>query len=225
MRHPVAMTTIPSDVVERAKQCITDTIAAIIVRATTCLGAGSIVAFAEKNGAGGKSRILGPGGARVHAPAAALANGALAHAFEMDNPDLAEHRRASGRDAARSRRLPSPRSAAIGGRELIAAVVAGAEVMIRIGRATHAQQRGVAASTRPAPPARSARRSPAGRLMGFDAERMRNALGIAGSLVLRADGVRPLRHRRDGEAAASRARRPRAACWRRASPPTASPVR
>jgi 2-methylcitrate dehydratase PrpD len=75
---------IPPDVVERAKQCITDTIAAVIF-GYDLPWSRIVVAFAEKNGAGGSSRILGPGGARVHAPAAALANGALAHAFEMDN--------------------------------------------------------------------------------------------------------------------------------------------
>ena len=68
---------IPADVIERAKQCITDTIAAII------FGSGlpwsrMVARFAEKNAPGGKSRILAPGGACVHAPAAALTNGAFA---------------------------------------------------------------------------------------------------------------------------------------------------
>ena len=75
---------IPPDVVERAKQCITDTIAAVIF-GYHLPWSRMVVAFAQKNGVGGNSRILGPGGPRVHAPAAALANGALAHAFEMDN--------------------------------------------------------------------------------------------------------------------------------------------
>jgi len=75
---------IPPDVVERAKQCIIDTIA-VVIFGYDLPWSQIVVAYAEKNGAGGKSRILGPGGAMVHAPAAALANGALAHAFEMDN--------------------------------------------------------------------------------------------------------------------------------------------
>src|SRR5215471_19278629 len=75
---------IPPDVIERAKQCISDTIAAVIF-GYDLPWSRIVVAFAEKNGVGGSSRILGPGGPRVHAPAAALANGALAHAFEMDN--------------------------------------------------------------------------------------------------------------------------------------------
>src|SRR5215475_4674284 len=145
---------IPSDVIERAKQCITDTIAAVIF-GYDLPWSRIVVTFAEKNGVGGNSRILGPGGPRVHAPAAALANGALAHAFEMDNltwPSTGVHPGAtllaSGLAVAQERGM--------GGRELLTAVVAGAEVMIRA--------------------------SP--RFRGrFDAERMRNALGIAGSLA------------------------------------------
>src|SRR5581483_10565121 len=49
----------------------------------------------------------------------------------------------------------------LGGRDLIAAFVAGAEVMIRIGRATHHTNEA----------------------RGFHAPRMTNALGIAGSLA------------------------------------------
>ena len=125
---------IPPDVVERAKQCITDTIAAVIF-GYDLPWSRMVVAFAAKNGAGGNSRILGPGAPRVHAPAAALANGALAHAFEMDNltwPSTGVHPGAtlltSGLAVAQER--------GIGGRALITATVAGAEVMIRIGRAT-----------------------------------------------------------------------------------------
>ena len=171
---------IPSDVIERAKQCITDTIAAVIF-GYDLPWSRIVVAFAEKNGVGGNSRILGPGGPRVHAPAAALANGALAHAFEMDNltwPSIGVHPGAtllaSGLAVAQERGL--------GGRELLTAVVAGAEVMIRIGRATkHSNEgRGFHAPGTTGPFGAAVA---CGRLMRFDAERMRNALGIAGSLA------------------------------------------
>src|SRR6185312_11990612 len=133
-----------------------------------------------KNGAGGKSRILGPGGARVHAPSAALANGCLAHAFEMDNltwPSTGVHPGAT---------LLAPGLAVAqergnGGRELITAFLAGAEVMIRIGRATHHSNEGrgfhAPGTTGPFGAAIAC-----GRLMGFDAAHMQNALGVAGSL-------------------------------------------
>jgi 2-methylcitrate dehydratase PrpD len=171
---------IPSDVVDRAKQCITDTIATIIF-GYDLPWSRMIVAFAERNGPGGKSRILGPGGAAVHAPSAALANGALAHAFEMDNltwPSTGVHPGAtllaSGLAIAQER--------GIGGRELIAAFVAGSELMIRVGRATHHSNEGrgfhAPGTTGPFGAAVAC-----GHLMGFDAERMRNALGVAGSLA------------------------------------------
>ena len=171
---------IPSDVIERAKQCITDTIAAVIF-GYDLPWSRIVVAFAEKNGVGGNSRILGPGGPRVHAPAAALANGALAHAFEMDNltwPSTGVHPGAtllaSGLAVAQERGM--------GGRELLTAVVAGAEVMIRIGRATkHSNEgRGFHAPGTTGPFGAAVA---CGRLMRLDAERMRNALGIAGSLA------------------------------------------
>jgi 2-methylcitrate dehydratase PrpD len=170
---------VPPDVVDRAKQCITDTIATIIF-GYDLPWSRMVVAFAERNGGGGKCRILGPGGTSVHAPAAALANGALAHAFEMDNltwPSTGVHPGAtllaSGLAVAQER--------GIGGRELIAAFVAGAEVMIRIGRATlHSnEERGFHAPGTTGPFGAAVA---CGRLMGFDAERMRNALGVAGSL-------------------------------------------
>jgi 2-methylcitrate dehydratase PrpD len=171
---------IPPDVVERAKQCITDTVAAVVF-GYDLPWSRMIVAFAEKNGTGGNSRILGGGPGRVHAPAAALANGALAHAFEMDNltwPNTGVHPGAtllaSGLAVAQERRS--------GGRDLITAVVAGAEVMIRIGRATqHSNEaRGFHAPGTTGPFGAAVT---CGKLMDFDAERMQNALGIAGSLA------------------------------------------
>jgi 2-methylcitrate dehydratase PrpD len=171
---------IPSDVIERAKQCIADTIATVIF-GYDLPWSRIVVAYAQRNGAGGKSRILGRGGARVHAPAAALANGALAHAFEMDNltwPSTGVHPGATLLASA----LAVAQERGIGGRELIAAFIAGAEVMIRIGRATKHSNEGrgfhAPGTTGPFGAAIAC-----GKLMGFDGERMRNALGIAGSLA------------------------------------------
>jgi len=171
---------IPPDVLERARQCIIDTIATVIF-GYELPWSRMVVAYVARNGAGGKSRILGPGGALVHAPAAALANGALAHAFEMDNltwPSTGVHPGATllvpGLAVAQERGL--------GGRELMAAFVAGAEVMIRIGRATHHSNEGrgfhAPGTTGPFGAAVAC-----GRLMGLDSARMLNALGIAGSLA------------------------------------------
>jgi 2-methylcitrate dehydratase PrpD len=171
---------IPGDVIERAKQCIADTIATVIF-GYDLPWSRITVAYAERNGTGGKSRILGRGGGCVHAPAAAFANGALAHAFEMDNltwPSTGVHPGATLLASA----LAVAQERGIGGRELIAAFVAGAEVMIRIGRATKHSNEGrgfhAPGTTGPFGAAIAC-----GKLMGLDGERMRNALGIAGSLA------------------------------------------
>ena len=171
---------IPPDVIERAKQCITDTVAAVIF-GYDLPWSRMVVAFAERNGAGGNSRILGPGGGLLHAPAAALANGALAHAFEMDNltwPNSGVHPGATLLASA----LALAQERGSGGRELVTAVIAGTEVMIRIGRATQHSNEGrgfhAPGTTGPFGAAVAC-----GKLMGFDAERMGNALGIAGSLA------------------------------------------
>src|SRR5215470_14893950 len=75
---------IPPAVMQRAKDCIADTVATVVFGGELPWSR-MIVAYARRTGAGGKSAILGAGGGLVQAPAAALANGALAHAFELDN--------------------------------------------------------------------------------------------------------------------------------------------
>src|SRR5262249_58809113 len=94
-----------------------------------------VIAYAKRYGAGGKSAILGTGGLNVHAPAAALANGALAHAFELDSttmPNSGSHPSATLFTPA----LAVAQERGLGGRDLITALVAGGEVMYRIGHAT-----------------------------------------------------------------------------------------
>ena len=112
---------------------------------------------------------------------AALANGALAHAFELDNltwPTTGVHPGATMLSSA----LAVAQERGIGGRELIAAFVAGSEVMIRIGRATKHNNEGrgfhAPGTTGPFGAAIAV-----GRLLKFDAATMTNAIGIAGSLA------------------------------------------
>lgn len=171
---------LPEPVIERARDCIADTVAAIAFGASLPWSR-MIMDYAGTAGAGGRSRVLAPGGARVRAPMAALANGALAHAFEMDNltwPNTGVHPGATMFTAA----LAVAQERSIGGRDLLAAFVAGAEVMIRIGRATkHSNEgRGFHAPGTTGPFGAAVA---VGRLLRFDAERMTRALGIAGSLA------------------------------------------
>ncbi len=171
---------IPVEIIGRAKECIADTVAAIICGAALPWSR-IVIAYAERTGPAGKSRILGTSGPPVTAPAAALANGALAHAFELDSltrPGAGVHPGATLLPPA----LAIAQQQGLGGRAMIAAFVAGCEVMVRIGRATgHTnEQRGFHAPGNTGPFGGAVA---GGHLLRLDPERMANALGIAGSLA------------------------------------------
>lgn len=173
---------IPAPVIERAKDTIADTIAAIAFGAHLPWSR-MILAYAGRRGAGGKARakarVFAPGGLSLQAPMAAFANGALAHAFEMDNltwPNTGVHPGATMAMPA----LAVAQERGIGGRALLEAVVAGSELMIRVGRATrhNNEGRGFHAPGTTGPFGSAAA---VGRLMKLDKATMVNALGIAGS--------------------------------------------
>ena len=170
---------IPFSVMQRAKDSIADTIATMV------FGSGFpwsriVIDYARRVGSGGRSRILGDGDAQVMAPFAALANGALAHAFELDGavrPSAGAHPGATIFSSA----LALAQEHGLGGRDLLTAFVAGSEVMIRIGRATkHSNEtRGFHA---PGTTGTFGAAVAGGKLLGFNVQQMTNALGIAGSL-------------------------------------------
>ena len=183
---------IPAPALQRAKDCITDAVGTIIYGADLPWSR-MIIDYVRATSGGGRSQILGTGNAPVHPAAAALAQGAMAHAFELDNltkPDSGGHPGAvlfsSGLAVAQDRGL--------GGRALLAAVVAGAEVMIRIGYATEHtdEERGFHAPSSVGPFGGAIT---VGHLLGFDAARMTNALGIAGSC---SGGLLAFAHSGDG---------------------------
>src|ERR1700751_1381801 len=147
--------------------------------AAPCRGAGSSSATPSAPGPAARAISSGHGGAAVQANAAALANGALAHAFELDSltrPGAGAHPGATVLPPA----LAITQERGSDGRALIAAFVAGNEVMIRIGRATgHTNEaRGFHAPGTTGPFGSAAA---VGRLLRVDAPMMLNALGIAGS--------------------------------------------
>ena len=171
---------LPPAVVQRAKDCIIDAVATISYGAELPWSK-MVIAYAQHYGGGGKSAILGTGGLTVHAPSAALANGALAHAFELDAttmPNTGSHPSATLFTSS----LAVAQERGLSGRDLITAFVAGGEVMYRIGQATkHSnEERGFHApgTTGPFGAAMAV-----GRLRQFDKAQMTNALGIAGSLA------------------------------------------
>jgi 2-methylcitrate dehydratase PrpD len=171
---------LPPEIVKRAKDCIADTVAACICGAPKPWSR-IVVDYARRTGPGGSCRILGSHGPAVQAPAAALANGVSAHAFELDSltrPGAGAHPGATVLPPA----LAVAQAERRDGRSLIAAFVAGNEVMIRIGRATrHSNEaRGFHAPGTTGPFGAAVA---AGHLLGLDAAAMANALGIAGSLA------------------------------------------
>lgn len=171
---------LPPEVVRRAKHCIADTIAAVLRGAGQADNRG-LLDYAVRTGPGGRSRILGSDAPPVQAPAAALANGALAHALELDSltrPTAGVHPGATLLPPA----LAIAQERGLGGRALIQAVVAGCEVMYRIGVATHHSNevRGFHAPGTTGPFGAAVA---AGRLLGLDERGMTSALGIAGSLA------------------------------------------
>jgi 2-methylcitrate dehydratase PrpD len=139
-----------------------------------------IARYAENSGAGGKSRILGPGSATVKPPAAALVNGSLAHAFEMDGatkPSAGVHPGAIIIPAV----LAIAQDRGIGGRELLTAFIAATEVVVRIGRATKKsnEHRGFHSPGTTGPFGAAIGTA---LLLKLDAAQVTNAIGIAASL-------------------------------------------
>jgi 2-methylcitrate dehydratase PrpD len=170
---------LPTQVIAEAKDIIADTVAACIC-GSDMPWSRIVIDYAERTGPGGRSRIFGRAGT-VQAPAAALANGALGHSFELDSltrPGAGAHPGATVLPPA----LAVAHEVGASGQALIAAVVAGNEVMIRIGRATgHTNEaRGFHAPGTTGPFGAAVA---CGLLYGLDERRMANALGIAGSLA------------------------------------------
>jgi 2-methylcitrate dehydratase PrpD len=170
---------IPPEVLERARNTICDTVGATIF-GYRLPWSQMIVDYAKTYGPGGRSRILGPGGGLAQPPMAAFANGASAHAFELDGstkPSVGVHPCATIFPAA----LAVAQERGFGGRELITAFVAATEVVLRIGSATrHSNEiRGFHAPGTTGPFGAAIG---VGKLFGFDEAKMTNALGIAASL-------------------------------------------
>jgi len=164
---------------ERATQCCIDTIGVALL-GSTFPWAQTARRYAEHQGGGGTSRILGGSGVRVSPPMAALANGVAAHAFELDSlrkPAAGVHPGAALVPVA----LALGEELHSSGADVLTAVIAGIEVMFRIGAATKhsSEPRGFHAPGLTGPFGAAI---VAGKLLHLDADRLCQALGIAGSL-------------------------------------------
>jgi len=162
----------------RARQCIIDTVGVCLLGGRLPWGA-MVADYARHYGGGGTSRMIGMAHT-VAAPLAALANGVFAHAFELDSlrkPGAGVHPGAALVPAA----LALGEETHCSGERLLTAIVAGCEVMFRIGMASkHSSERlGFHAPGLTGPFGAAVT---AAHVLGLDSARMTHALGIAGSL-------------------------------------------
>ena len=169
---------IPTEVVERAKDCIIDTVGACTF-GSQMPWTQIVIEHAKRNSAPGECSIFGTP-VKVRAPFACLANGAAAHAFELDalcEPSVGIHPGAA---------LCVPGLAPSQGRKgsgkaLLTAIVAGYEVLYRIGHSANQSIEHVGFHS-PGVVGAFGTAVVVGRLFDIGAEKMAHALGIAGSL-------------------------------------------
>ena len=169
---------IPPEVIERAKDCVIDTVGACVF-GSQLPWTQTVIEYARRNSAAGECSVFGTP-VKVRAPFACLANGASAHAFELDclvEPSVGIHPSAAlavpGLAPAQGRKMD--------GRTLLSAIVAGYEVLYRIGHAAnHTIEKNGFHSPGVVGPFGTA--VVVGRMFGVDAKQLANAFGIAGSL-------------------------------------------
>ena len=168
---------IPKEVNERAKACILDTLA-VSLYGSTKPWSRTVSGFIRDSGLRGRSTILGMNW-KAQPAQATLANGVMAHAFELDNvrqPGAGVHPGATGFLPAFS--MAEEKRA--DGKTLLTAFVGACEVMSRIGVAAgnSLERRGFHA---PGLTGTFGGAIAAGKLMKLNQAKMVNALGIAGS--------------------------------------------
>src|SRR6266436_6240012 len=171
---------IPPAVIERAKHCLIDAVGCAVF-GQQFPWSRIILAEASSSGRGGPCRLPGIKDGTYHVPQAALALGALAHAFEFDNlrkPGAGVHAGATVALPA----LAMAQSINASGTDLITAIVAGIEVMFRVGLATlhSAEKVGFHAPGLTGPFGLAAA---CASLMRLSPGKTANAFGIAGSMA------------------------------------------
>ena len=168
---------IPEEVIERVKACILDTLA-VSLYGSTKPWSRTVGEFVRDSGLPGRSTVLGMNW-KAQAAQATLANGVMAHAFELDNvrqPGAGVHPGATAFLPA----FAMAEEKQADGKSLLTAFVASCEVMSRIGVAAgnSLERRGFHA---PGLTGTFGGAVAAGRLLRLNQAKMVNALGIAGS--------------------------------------------
>jgi 2-methylcitrate dehydratase PrpD len=174
----LALEAVPADVLARARACIADTVACGVYGARFEWSR-AMADYARRYGAGGPCTLFGLAD-RVHAPVAALANGAAVHAFEQDSlrfPGAGVHPGAALVPVIAAVCEETGASGAVA----LRAFVAGCEVLCRIGAASHHSSEKLGFHA-PGLTGVYGAAVAASVVYGLDAGAIANAVGIAGSM-------------------------------------------
>ena len=170
---------IPAPVIAMTKSCVIDAVA-VALFGSTLPWSKSVETFARHIGPQGASTILTALLPRASAPAAALANGTFAHAFEFDNlrqPSVGVHPGSTATVGA----LAVAEEYGASGRDFLTALVAGNECMLRTGLAAK-QTSEMMGFHVPGQTGVFGAAIAASRILKHDAQRTTMAIGIGGSL-------------------------------------------
>src|SRR5580704_5078309 len=170
---------IPAPVIAMTKACVIDAVA-VCLFGSTLPWSKSVENFARHVGPQGASTILTGQLGCASAPAAALANGTFAHAFEFDNlrqPSVGVHPGSTATVGA----LAVAEEYGASGRDFLTALVAGNECMLRTGLAAK-QTSELMGFHAPGQTGVFGAAIAASRIMKHDAQRATMAIGIGGSL-------------------------------------------
>ncbi|MBI2881992.1 MAG: MmgE/PrpD family protein [Candidatus Tectomicrobia bacterium] len=184
---------LPPEAVEGAKKMVLDTLG-VALAGSSAPGSDALIGRIRAWSPAGRSTLLAHGG-KVSAPLAAWANASMARARELDDSHdpTGDH---PGVAAAPAAFAVAEEVGSVGGREVIAAVALGVDLVARLRMACEIPVGSIAWGAATFAPFSSA--AVAGRLLGLDKGRMRDALGLAysqlaGSLQCQLDGTLNLR--------------------------------
>ena len=166
---------LPEDVIHHAKRCILDFLG--VALAGSSIGAAALITDVIRNMGGEEEAVIIGDGIRIPALSAALVNGVRGHTLDMDDG----HRYANAHLGVAV--IPAALAVAekedLSGKELVESIVVGYETMIRVATAINPShlQRGFHTTGTVGPIGAAAACS---KLLGLNAEGVKNALSIAG---------------------------------------------
>jgi 2-methylcitrate dehydratase PrpD len=169
---------LPEAARESAKRCLLDTLGVTAAASTQGIGHKALNEMIQRAGGAPEASVIGFGG-RVPVWLAALANGAMARAVDFDDGHDESMTHPSSVVVSAALAM-AERKGGVGGRELIAAIALGNEVLCRMGLAIARRPGGLKLDTWFPSSVFGAFGGTAacGSVLGFDAATMRSAFGV-----------------------------------------------